>query len=207
MISARELNRLNDRLGEELGRNIKGEPKYSWRWSEDLFHEMRIPNQWEYQGDPRTGLIQAIPVYKKRRMAWHLDKQWVLCLRCDPLAESEWRARFGDRVLWPKNGYYFPLNVELEPGVQPDMQTTMCAIGLFRDQAKKTRVDLEDEAAKSEEYRERSNRNRIRDQLIDRCTAFANVPGDRGGHVELQIGKDSAMASSDVFETTESINR
>lgn len=232
MISSRQLGRLNDHLGAELGRNLKGEPKYSWRWSEDLTHSMReikhydhiyhpatgevmktIPVfKYDYVADPVTGIIAAQPIFIKRKMAPHLNRQWVLCVRSEPPSERDWNLRMrhpetGDLLLeYPKGGYFFPLNVELEHGTDPDLNITLCAIDLFRKQGKKDKAELINEAEKAEEYREKSRLNEMSDRISSACTAFANLPGDHGGQVEIQIGRNAAMAQDDVFTNKETVN-
>jgi hypothetical protein len=206
MITRRQLGKINDRLGQELGRNAIGEPRYSWRWSEDLKHQMRVPEKWDYVADPETGVISARPVYVSRRMAPHLKDQWVLCARVQPISEEEWHAKFGDLLPWAKAGYYFPLNVELPAGEDPDVDATACAIDLFRKQMRKTEKELTEEGEAREDKRVKDSENELDDRIKSACTAFGNLPGNRDGQVEFQIGRDALMATEDVFTEKETVH-
>lgn len=81
---------LNSILGQELGRNIYGDPYFSWHWSEDLFwpafatgkqYATEVPIQIPIVGSDETETVINIvnkPEYKRDRQTRKKDT-WFIC--------------------------------------------------------------------------------------------------------------------------------
>lgn len=85
------LSSLNDLLGRELGRNERGEPLFSWAWSEDLFwpafrtgrmirREKKIQALLIGGGSDLVDLGEVVPEYKRvpqvSRKCWNMTR-WL----------------------------------------------------------------------------------------------------------------------------------
>ncbi len=175
---------LNNLLGAELGFNFLSEPIYRWKWSENWFHTY-LSTEMEPVTKP-SGLVVYERKAKTRRMCLQQHEQWVLAKWCPPHSESDWAARFGDKLPYPSRGYLAPTNVVLEPGVLPDTAVTLQVIGLIRKERQNTMADYINRAEEAIDRREKRKKSRLDDAIRDCFTAFANPkPGARGNHVSL----------------------
>lgn len=180
------LANLNDLLGAELGRNPHGESLYRWDLSDDLDHWRRKPATYAMVQIPGSPLILAEPEYEKVPLCPWLISQYVLTLWTAPTPESQWRATFGDKLLWPRRGYYMPTNIALEREGCPTVDLTNEVIGTIRQQRKKTFADHVADTERALDYEEKSNKILRNDAIADMMTAFGNIPGKRGGSVAFQ---------------------
>lgn len=177
----RTVRRLNERLGSELGRNERNEPVYSWMWSEDskLMHPMRVPGEYDYKASP-MGIIEALPVYNVRKLCLTANAQWVLVHWIPSPSEDEWRSIFGYWLEWPKGGQYYPTNVALDPGVEPDDTITQVAIDCIKQTLAKSAAQVERETAEALDRQEAAEKNRTYEEIRDACTTYDHVPGTKG---------------------------
>jgi len=144
MSDKRRVNKLNEILGANLGRNQFGEPLYKWCFSEDLLHPMALIEEregegWfpvlEYVADPKSGLIKAQQKFQLRKECPTLNNQWVLCKWLPPVDPDEWRRQFGHSMEWKSRGDYAPISANgsgnyaaLDPHELPTEATTWSAI-------------------------------------------------------------------------------
>jgi hypothetical protein len=182
----RELSRLNDLLGAELGRNPYGEPLYRWDYADDLMHWRRKGAAYNMVQIPGSPLILAEPEYEQVRLCPWLSEQYALTLWTAPSPEAQWRATFGDKLLWPRRGYYMPTNIALDREEAPTIPITWEVIDTIRKQRQKTFADHVADGERALDYEERAKAAEARDAVADAMTAFGNVPGKRGGHVAFQ---------------------
>ncbi len=203
----RKIERDNRLIAAELGTAEDGHPKWAWKWSDDLYFLIHKKSdttgelEWNYVGNPATGLIEPQPVYIKRPMAPALRAQWVLCSWMPDIGEAAWFAAFG-RTIPYLNGYWAPTNVDLADGVCPwdsvrgESYTTM-VIQMAKRQRAKT---FEDHLADSQailDQQEKDQDRLLTDQIDDLKLPFAatpHLPGKRGGPVSTPFTSQDAGA-------------
>lgn len=178
----RRINKLNDLIGRELGRTPFGQPIYRWDYSENLYHWMRADG-YDYEAEP-SGLLVARPRYERRRLALHLHDQWVICMWEAPMPEDQWRTEHGYKLEWPKQGEYYPTNVDLDPGMEPNETFTDVFIGCVKEQRKKRLIDFYEEAERAADARENAGDSELDAFLRDAMPAFVHVPGKKD-HVSI----------------------
>lgn len=178
-----QLSHLNNRLARDLGRSPTGLPLLKWAFSEDLTHPMRVPG-FDMVDSP-GGIAVAQPRYEVRKMNPFFDHQWVVCRWEAPIPEDEWLAVFGTQMVWPRAGEYYPTNVALPRGAEPNITWTERVIEAERERRGKTFRDHEAEIDQGLALQERRTRGRISDIVSDAMTAFGNVPGTRSGGVSF----------------------
>lgn len=168
---------LNSLLGAELGRTAAGAPIYKWIWSEDpaLLHPMR--NGQDYVVDHMTGLTKIVPLYKLRKMCLIAEKQWVLCEWIGSPPEDEWRRLFGYELEWPKDGQYYPTNVSLDKGQDPDRGVTWTAIECIRECRKVKADEMERRGKEFLEKKEAAEKDHLFETIREECTTYDHVPG------------------------------
>lgn len=173
----REVRRLNELLGAELGRVNVIFPLYKWIWSEapELLHPMR--NGQDYVTDHITGLVKIIPMYTLRKMCLTADQQWVLCHWIESPPEDEWRRIFGYELEWPKGGQYYPTNVTLDPGQAPDDGLTDTVISCIRECRKVSAAQVEREGTEALNKKEAAAQVKLFEEIREECTTFDHVPG------------------------------
>ena len=211
MLSERQLDRLNELLGQELGRNPFGAPLYEWRWSESLFHRMLKIDRatgkpvFDYRcvcglnvliHQPHCRLTVAVPCYIPRKMAPQLKDQWVAVVWSAPGTREEWLREFGTRLEYPPQGYRVPTNACLEPNVDPDAAVTWELIHKIREQRKKTFRQWIEESEDALALKERRDDSRLDAMISDACTAFGNAkPGARMGGISLPSKETSSTGT------------
>lgn len=173
---------LNDRLRAELGDN----PRYAWRWSEDLNHVLEVL---DLDGDPiyvegrsPQGLVAMVPkTATKRLLPMHHD-QWVVCALVEVNVMDGSLAGTG-------NHSWVPISsasgvVCLAENEAPNLVFTQSIIDTIRASRAQTPVEMTADWEERERKREKDRWNRIYDEIRDSSTAFYNVPGKRG-HVSF----------------------
>jgi hypothetical protein len=199
----RDLDRENTLLAAELGMEC-GQPRYQWRFSENLYFPMRDGNKWDYVADESTGIIVAKPVFVLRKMAPLLHRQWVMCLWMNPGTERDWKDNFGAKAEYPRNGYYAPTSIELDEGINPwdtneGKSVTYWFLAVARKDAAKSKADLDAEGLAIIEHNERKTDHQM-DELIGDCLLpFGHIPGSRAGGISLPT-PDSAANHDAAFE-------
>lgn len=195
----KNLNRLNNMLGRELGRNVRGESRYQWAWAPDLRWQM-FTDRYDYKADPESGLIIPQPVYEERLLCPDLGQQWVMVLWQEPTSESEWRMMFGNRLEWPRSGTYIPCTARsgyvcLDSGIDPDERITQVFIDQVRIELNKRYVDRIQESERAQEKKERETDRILQDRIDDLVGPFMSVPGKRGYHVSFPDPKQQNSAA------------
>ena len=182
-----------------------GKATYKWEFSENLYFPFRDQEAgWDYVANQQTGIIEARPIFRLRKMVPWCDRQWILCRFQAPPSETQWKNQFGDKVEWPRNGYYAPTNVELDPGINPwdsdgGVTFTDVVIKMGLNDRGKTKQQWDDEGEQIVEKRERDLTQRREDMLDDLLFPYPNsphIPGKRGGPVSFG-GVEGANAPSE----------
>lgn len=175
-----KVKELNALLGGDLGRTAAGAPIYKWIWSEDpcLLHPMRSEKN-DYVTDHMTGLVKIVPLYTMRKMCLVADKQWVLCEWIMAPSEDEWRRAFGYELEWPKGGQYYPTNVSLDKGQEPDLVLTQTAIDCIRQCRAKSGARVAREAEEALDKKEAAEKDHLFETIREECTTYDHVPGSK----------------------------
>jgi hypothetical protein len=166
-----DIGKLDQKLGDLLGRNPRGEPLYRWFYSEAWLHLMNL-------GDWRGSRTEH------RKMV-SLEDVWLIGHWHPPLTRSEWERQYGLKLLWPENGLYVPTNVTLAEGEFPTMDTTDQIIATIRKHRTKSYEDFYRDGEAIIARREKAAESVRSDIIDDACTAFGNDPGTRSSSVSF----------------------
>ncbi len=166
-----DLFKLDQKLGDLLGRNPLNEPLYRWFYSESWFHLMNM-------GHTRGARLE------QRKMV-SLNDVWLLGHWHPPLSRSAWELQYGLKLLYPSNGYYSPTNLTLVEGDFPSMNATDEFIQAIRRNQAKSFADHLADGERIIARREHAAESRREDIIDDACTAFGNDPGKRNGNVSF----------------------
>lgn len=182
---------LNEFLGTRLGRNPYGEPVYKWVHSDSFMHFMKDANGLAEVKLP-SGLIVMEPTYTERKARPDLIDTWLIAHWHAPEPQSVWLAKYGTRALWPRRGYYTPVDAWEDRGKPPTLAHTERVVDLVRRirAMSDTAAAMRDEAAKTEAEIDRDERSvdSLRSDIIDdACTAFGALPGSRSGGVSIPM--------------------
>ncbi len=177
-----KIDKLNRLLAERLGRTPTGGPRYKWVQAHQLKHYRYIGDEW-VQASKVTGLVAPKPQFMEVVAYPHLGQRWVFAV-WQHVSREDWDKAFGSRVVFHKEGQYFPLLVMRE-GRKPDLDITEFFIGQVNTDRSKTIADVEQELETSQERVERSTWGRIYDMIDDATTAFGTKPGSRSGGVSF----------------------
>jgi hypothetical protein len=184
----REVSRMNELMGSELGRNPFGEPVYAWKWSEDLLHPMAVVEEsdtgvrpvLDYIADPESGLIVASQRFVLRKECLTLQDQWVLCKWIAPMDPVEWRKTFGHSLEWDSRGSYAPISASgsgnyasLNPGERPTDAITWQAIRTIRANLAVDRRAEDYEISRRQDAKETS----LRDQIAAEIQELGQIAG------------------------------
>ncbi len=176
----KSVKKLNERIGACLGRNPAGEPLYKWVYSEDYFHWMRDITGYQEVKQP-GGFITMEPIYKRRKMVPHMEDTWMIAHWHEADPEYAWRIKYGSDALWPREGYWTPVNAWAERGQLPDDSLTDKIIELVSKYRAISGQEIYDEAEQAVDAQERAEDNLRKDIIDDACTAFGAIPGSRSG--------------------------
>jgi hypothetical protein len=189
----------------ELGTE-QGFPRFQWRFSENLFLPMRHRDGgYDYIANRESGLIEAHPRMEYKKVAPYLSRQWVICRWLAPGPESQWRSLFGAWVEYPRNGYYAPTNIALDPDINPwdctqdGMTVTQGVIGVAREQLEKTYREHYEDGVRAVEAREKASDKVLEDKIGALILPFLSqnhMPGEKDS-VSLPT-----PASRDKWEAT-----
>lgn len=173
---------LNKILGDRLGKNPAGAPLYKWVNSDHFFHLMRKLDDFEERRS-ENGLVLIEPKYVHRKMV-EADDIWLLAHWHAPESQYSWEMKYGPNLLWPREGFYAPVDVYLEPGTVPSMAVTEQVIEMVRHNRSKTYADHLADGDRIVERREKRQRDLISDIIDNETSAFCAVPGSKG-HVSF----------------------
>ncbi len=176
-----DIRRLNSLLRSFLS-TITDQPMYKWVHTSTLIHhrftgykEARAPGQVTVTLLPQYTAVPAYP---------HLGQRWLLA-KWEAKDGSEWLSLYGNKLLWPQNGDYYPTSLILKPGKSPTLEVTEELIARIKHHMTKTEADFEAEAIAEVQARDKSVRDRHYDILMDSLTAYGNDPGKRNGGVSF----------------------
>jgi hypothetical protein len=187
MEHSKEIKKCNELLGRELGRNPHGDPLYKWEHGSNLVHYRHTGDNMQKVGNlylPRPSYV-PVPAYP------HLNDRWMLAFWTF-LPEDEWLAAFGNKMLWSKQGNYYPTNAICKVGKVPNYDYTQELIAKIQLQRNTPVSKYEEEWANEEERRDRAVFNTIHDVISDSLTAYGNDPGKRSGGVSFPAPEKSS---------------
>jgi len=189
----------NKLLAEELGRSWTGAGRYKWVWSEDgeFFRSKLVvykdpggkldPAYKVIEADPANGRILAkvVPEYTREKLLPKISNCYVMCRWMDNGGFEEFKARFGDRLEWPGEGSYFPVEhsqgvVQLFPNQEPNKDDTWEFIRILR---KDTQLGMEGILAQIEQGEKAAEKAALLKNMgrIDNVLpAYDHIPGKRG---------------------------
>ena len=186
-----EVRRLNRLLESELG----GNPRYAWRWSEDLLHVMNVVDE---EGKPAYeeriivlpsdrslyGLIQKTAV--RKLLPEHVDV-WVACALVE-VDENDGSLAGTGCASWIPLSSSVSGPAALPPGVGPTDELTQSIIRSIRQERAMPKNYLLDDFEEASKKREKARWSNTYDCIRDACAAYYNVPGKRG-HVSFPSKK------------------
>ena len=178
MIIPKQIKKMNERIGASLGRNPHGEPLYKWVHSEDFWHWMRDITGYESVTMP-SGLIVQQPIYKRRKMMPHYHDVWLIAHWHEADNEVSWRIKYGADALWPREGYWTPVDAWAEQGQLPTETKTDKFIELVQIRRAMTQADI---AKEGQDIQDRIDKHAEDEQdaaFGDAVPAFGALPGSR----------------------------
>lgn len=134
-----------------------------------------------------SGLIVMEPTYTERKARPDLVDTWLIAHWHEPEPESSWLAKYGTRALWPRRGYYTPVDAWEDRGKPPTLAHTERVVDLVRRTRKMTASDVAAETEQAINQREKSAAGTQSDIIDDACTAFGALPGSRSGGVSIPM--------------------
>lgn len=176
------VRRQNDLLRAELGDN----PRYAWRWSEELIHVLEVldldGNPIYVQGTTPGGIITMVPKTEKKKLLPMHQNQWIVCALVEVNALDGSIQGTGNHAWIPVSG---PSGVVCLPeNEKPTIVFTQSIIDTVRLERSKSATEFGVEYEEHQRKREKDRWNRIYDEIRNESTAFFNVPGRRG-HVSF----------------------
>lgn len=187
----------NEILGAELGRTWTGANRYRWVWSEDPeFFRSKLVVHKDLGGkfdpvykitEPGEGraLAAVEPQYVREKLLPKIANCFVMCRWLDNGGFEEFKAKFGDKLEWPGEGSYFPVEhsqgvVQLYPNQEPTREDTWEFIRILR---KDTQLGMEGIMAQleaGEKAAEKAALLKNLGRLDNVLPAFDHIPGKRG---------------------------
>ena len=189
------VEKLNELLGRELGRNPLNEPVYRWAFSEDLYwpthatgrtvkKKIQVPLFGE-GGTLATTTEIVVPEYRRDRMCHKLHKQWLITKWCAPEELDRWTEIF-PQADYPSRGYYINTDYYRSPENPPSLIDTEFFIRQMKDQRSMKFKDRLEQFESERDRKERSAHNEVEDELQDMVPAMANPqPGTRSWNVSF----------------------
>ena len=169
------VRRQNVLLRAELGAN----PRYAWRWSEELIHVLEVL---DLEGTPiyvegrsPAGLVTMVPkTATKKLLPMHKD-QWIVCALVEVNALDGSIQGTGNHAWVPVSG---PSGVVCLPENEtPSIVFTQSIIDAVRLERSKSAVEFGVEYEEQQKKREKDRWNRIYDEIRNESTAYCNIPG------------------------------
>jgi hypothetical protein len=133
----------------------------------------------------RKGIVTMEPIYKRRKMMPQYTDTWLIAHWHEAEPEYAWRIKYGSDALWPRDGYWTPVNAWAERGQLPTETLTDKIIELVSKYRVISGRQIYEEAERAVEYQERAQDNLRKDIIEDACTAFGAIPGSRAGGVSF----------------------
>jgi hypothetical protein len=134
------IDKLNERLGQELGKRPNGDPIFKWVRTRDLFYLYETGKYEEKKTE--AGIYFMTPVWERHSHAEVFGNVWCLAIWKSPKQivedalqrsvgdpESEWNNIMHGSFPYPGNGEYGVIeNILLPPGQVPTEQLTTYAL-------------------------------------------------------------------------------
>lgn len=165
----------NNILRAELGEN----PRYAWRWSEDLMHVLEVldldGNPLYVQGKTPSGIVTMVPKTATKKLLPQHHDQWVVCALVE-VNEADGSLNYSRNHSWiPLSG---PSGVVCLPENEvPSITFTQSVIDAIRLERSHSPAEFGAEWEELQRKKEKDRWNRIYDQIRSEATAFCNVPG------------------------------
>ncbi len=175
---------LNQILRSELGEN----PRYAWRWSEDLIHVMELIHD---DGRPiyveaksPAGLTIMVPKTATRKLLPLHENCWVMCALIGGIGKRDGSITGTGDAAWVPLSSSASGPCVLPQNEVPNHLFTDKVITLVRQERSMSPVEFGIEYEKEQQRKEKDRWNRVYDEIRDASTAFCNVPGAKG-HVSF----------------------
>ncbi len=175
----------NELLRADLGSN----PRYGWRWSDDILHVMELLGEYDEETTP-AGIIVMVPKTIKRQLLPQHPQSWVLCALVETDKKDGSLQGTGEASWVPVSGPMGPLS--LNPHELPNLTTTQYIIDTIRHERARTASEVGAEWDQSQAQREKARWTRAYDEIRDAATAYYNVPGAKG-HVSFPGTRESSF--------------
>lgn len=167
----------NERLVSDLGSN----PRYNWRWSDELTHVMELFGEYEESTSP-AGIIIIQPKTVTRLLLPSHQQCWCLSALVETDAKDGSLQGTGVASWVPVSGPMGPLT--LNTFELPTLTTTQYIIDTIRHERERSAAEVGAEWDQSQAQREKARWHKAYDQIRDASTAFYNVPGAKA-HVSF----------------------
>jgi hypothetical protein len=136
---SKQIRKLNDLLGERLGRNPHGEPLYKWVQAHELRHYRYTGDKWS-KVSKQTDIVAPTPQFQDVPAYPHAGRRWAFT-SWQPANEAEWNKAFGSRVPFRRRGLYVPVLIMRE-GKVPNQDITEFFIQQVKAERTKTEADV-----------------------------------------------------------------
>ena len=142
-----------------------------------------------------SGLIVQQPIYKRRKMMPHYNDVWLIAHGHEADNEVSWRIKYGADALWPREGYWTPVDAWAEQGQPPVETMTDRFIELVKIRRAMTQADI---AKEGQDIQDRIDRHADSEQdaaFGDAVPAFAALPGSRSSSTSFpSVGLPASRA-------------
>lgn len=178
-----QVRQLNDLLRADLGSN----PRYSWRWADDILHVMEVVdvdgNPVYVEGHaPGSALVTMIRKTETRQLLPFHTHCWVLCALVET-SKADGELEGTGKYSWvPVSGPTGP--VSLLPFEKPNQPATQYVIDVIRQTRSKTAAEMGVEWNEQMAQKEKRQWTHAYERVKESATAFYGVPGKRG-HVSF----------------------
>ncbi len=174
------VRQLNHQLEADLGSN----PRYNWRWSEDLLHVMEVidPDTAKIQlveSTSPTGLTVLSSKTEVRKLLPDHHEQWIMCAMVD-VNERDGSFTGTQTGAWAPVSSASSGPVCLQHGEVPSQSTTDAVIKSVKEYRTQNFRDFEIGFEDRKRKQEKAHWNNVYDQIRDAGTAYQNVPGQKG---------------------------
>lgn len=181
----------NQILHAELGDN----PRYAWRWSEDLKHVLEVltldgepvyvenvTSKRDSKGRFRKRIFGRVPMTAVKPLLPAHHDQWIVCALVEVNTRDGSIHGTGNAAWIPVSG---PSGVVCLPENEtPSIIFTQSIIDALRLERSKSANEFGAEWEAREKKREKDRWNQVYDQIRNEATAFLNAPGHKG-HVSF----------------------
>lgn len=183
MEPTKEIQKLNEWIGQELGITPYGDPLYKWEWSNDVMWPAFATGKFK-QHSTEGGLLVMANEYVQLPQT---DKRdcWMVTKWFGPDDLPDWESQFPGAP-YPSRGFRIFTDWYNDPGKNPSFEDTQKLIWALRSQRDMTQKELEADMEAEMSKKERAESSIADDAIEDCIPAFVNpTPGKRGGDVSI----------------------